>query len=112
MPSGLGLILVRVFIYILQNIYEMPNRLNGYYIGKIIQQFSNDYNLFFSIYGSAMFNFGTVLIMSIVRTIFPDNEILRLSIGLSTSVGLLFIGNRYIKYIDQVQDTVRYRAIP
>jgi hypothetical protein len=66
----------------------------------------------FSIYGSAMFNFGTVLVMSIIRSIFPENEILRLGIGLSTSATLLLIGKRYINYIDQVFDAVRFRTLP
>ena len=58
-----------------------------------------------------MFNLGTVLIMSIVRSIFPDNEGLRLGIGLSSSAALLFIGRRYIQYIDQIFDAIRFRAI-
>ncbi|CAF2643820.1 unnamed protein product [Rotaria sp. Silwood2] len=67
--------------------------------------------LLYSIYGSAMFNFGTVLIMTIIRTIFPDKEALRLGIGLSISGALLFIGQRYVHYIDEVFDAVRFRAI-
>jgi hypothetical protein len=59
-----------------------------------------------------MFNFGNVLIMSIVRSIFPDNEALRLGIGLSTGTALLIIGKRYMNYIDRVFDTVRFRAMP
>jgi len=65
----------------------------------------------FSIYGSAIFNFGTVLVMSIVRSIFPDQEALRLGAGLSSSAVLLFIGRRYIQYIDQIFDAIRFRAI-
>lgn len=58
-----------------------------------------------------MFNFGTVLIMTIVRSIFPNNEPLRLGMGLSISGGLLLIGQRYVKYIDEVFDAVRFRAM-
>jgi hypothetical protein len=68
-------------------------------------------NLTFSIYGSAMFNFGTVLVMSVVRSIFPDNEALRLGVGLSSSAALLFVGRRYMQYIDQIFDAIRFRAI-
>ena len=59
-----------------------------------------------------MFNFGTVLVMSIIRSIFPDKEPLRLGIGLSTAVALLAIGKKYVNYIDQVFEAVRYRSIP
>ena len=63
----------------------------------------------FSMYGSAMFNFGTVLVMSIVRSIFPDNEGLRLGVGLSASAALLYVGRKYVNYIDQIFDAVRFR---
>ncbi len=49
--------------------------------------------------------------MSIIRSIFPDNEALRLGIGLSTSAALLFIGKRYVNYIDHIFDAVRFRAM-
>jgi hypothetical protein len=49
--------------------------------------------------------------MSIIRSIFPDNQGLRLGIGLSTSAALLFIGKRYVNYIDHVFDNIRFRAI-
>ena len=49
--------------------------------------------------------------MSIVRSIFPDNEPLRLGVGLTSSAALLFIGRRYVQYIDQIFDAIRFRAI-
>lgn len=58
-----------------------------------------------------MFNFGTVLVMSIIRSIVPDNQFLRLGMGLSISSALLYIGQRYINYIDQVFDAVRFRTV-
>lgn len=59
-----------------------------------------------------MFNFGTVLVMSIIRSMFPENEGLRLGMGLSTGLALLLLGRRYVNYIDHVFDAVRYRAKP
>ena len=50
--------------------------------------------------------------MSIVRSMFPDNQPLRLGVGLSTSIAFLYIGQRYINYIDQVFDSVRFRTTP
>jgi hypothetical protein len=49
--------------------------------------------------------------MSIVRSIFPHNQVLRLGVGLSSSAAILFIGRRYIQYIDQIFDAIRFRAI-
>ena len=58
-----------------------------------------------------MFNFGTVLVMSIIRSIFADNETLRLTTGLTSSAALLFLGRRYVQYVDQVFDAIRFRAV-
>ncbi|CAF1001781.1 unnamed protein product [Adineta steineri] len=82
------------------------------YTSKHLRKADKFERLLYSVYGSAMFNFGTVLVMSLVRSIFPDNETLRLGIGLSTGAALLFIGRKYVNYIDQVFETVRFRAIP
>ncbi|UJR13928.1 hypothetical protein I4U23_000933 [Adineta vaga] len=82
------------------------------YTSKHLRNADTFERVLYSVYGSAIFNFGTVLVMSIVRSIFPDNELLRLGIGLSTGIALLYIGKRYINYIDHVFDTVRYRSMP
>lgn len=58
-----------------------------------------------------MFNFGTVLVMSIIRSIFADSEALRLTAGLTSSAALLFLGRRYVQYVDQIFDAIRFRAI-
>ena len=92
----------------------MPIHSIVYYTGKSEFPFQRNFDVVngnSSIYGSAIFNFGTVLVMSIVRSIFPDREALRLGAGLSASALLLFIGRRYIQYIDQIFDAIRFRAI-
>ncbi|CAF1441201.1 unnamed protein product [Rotaria sp. Silwood1] len=81
------------------------------YTSKHLRSIHTFERLLYSMYGSAMFNFGTVLIMTIIRSIFPDKEALRLGIGLSISGALLFIGQRYVHYIDEVFDAIRFRAI-
>jgi len=77
----------------------------------ILSLFEFVFLFFSSIYGSAIFNFGTVLVMSIVRSIFPQNDALRFGVGLFSSSAILFIGRRYIQYIDQIFDAIRFRAI-
>ncbi|CAF3584632.1 unnamed protein product [Rotaria sp. Silwood1] len=81
------------------------------YTSKHLRSINTFEPLLYTMYGSAMFNFGTVLIMTIIRSIFPDKEALRLGIGLSISGALLFIGQRYVHYIDEVFDAIRFRAI-
>ena len=62
-----------------------------------------------SFFGSTIFNVGNVLVMSVLRSVFPDNAVLRLLVGLSTSAAILTIGKRYVNHIDQIFDTVRFR---
>ncbi|CAF0742516.1 unnamed protein product [Rotaria sp. Silwood1] len=81
------------------------------YISKHLRNADIFDRLLYSVYGSAMFNLGTVLVMSIVRSIFPDNDVLRLGVGLSSSAALLLIGRRYMLYIDQIFDAIRFRSI-
>ncbi|CAF1174094.1 unnamed protein product [Rotaria sordida] len=81
------------------------------YTSKHLQSTNPFERLLYSIYGSTMFNFGTVLVMTLIRSIFPDKEALRLGIGLSISGGLLCIGQRYIHYIDEIFDAIRFRTI-
>jgi len=68
--------------------------------------------ILFSLYGAAIFNFGTVLVMSVIRSIFPDNSALRFAVGLPTSAALLYVGKRYVNYIDQIFDAIRFRGVP
>ncbi|CAF1608724.1 unnamed protein product [Rotaria magnacalcarata] len=81
------------------------------YTSKHLRSIHTFERLLYSIYGSAMFNFGTVLIMTIVRSIFPDKEVLRLGLGLSLSGIILLVGQKYIHYIDEVFDAVRFRSV-
>ncbi|CAF1198541.1 unnamed protein product [Rotaria sordida] len=60
------------------------------YTSKHLQSTNPFERLLYSIYGSTMFNFG---------------------IGLSISGGLLCIGQRYIHYIDEIFDAIRFRTI-
>lgn len=49
--------------------------------------------------------------MSVIRTIFPDNDAVRVGVGLSSAAAILFIGRRYVQYVDQIFDAIRFRAI-
>ncbi|CAF1153794.1 unnamed protein product [Didymodactylos carnosus] len=66
--------------------------------------------ILYSVFGSAIFNFGSVLLMSIVRSIYPNEEKLRLLVGLSASATLLIIGQRWLSYIDDIFSTIRFRS--
>ncbi|UJR33266.1 hypothetical protein I4U23_020721 [Adineta vaga] len=81
------------------------------YISKHLRNADVFDRFLFSIYGSAVLNLSTVLVMSIVRSIFPDSSALRLGVGLSSGAAILFIGRRYVQYIDQIFDAIRIRTI-
>ncbi|KAL3876934.1 hypothetical protein ACJMK2_034714 [Sinanodonta woodiana] len=56
----------------------------------------------YSLFGTAIFNFGSVLFWGVCKTLMPESPILRFLFGLSSGVLLLFVGKRYLDYIDFV----------
>ncbi|CAF0773796.1 unnamed protein product [Didymodactylos carnosus] len=64
----------------------------------------------YSVFGSVIFNFGSVLLMSIIRSIYPNEEKLRLLVGFSAASTFLIIGYRWINYIDDIFATIRFRS--
>jgi len=56
--------------------------------------------LVYSIFGSVMFNFGTVLFWATTKTLLPRNDPVRTLFGLLSGVALFAIGKRYLDYID------------
>ncbi|XP_076038687.1 uncharacterized protein LOC143023905 [Oratosquilla oratoria] len=56
--------------------------------------------LAFSVFGSLMFNLGSMLFWALGRTAAPESTAVRLIFGVATSAGALYLGHRYVTYID------------
>ena len=56
--------------------------------------------IIYSVFGAAMFNFGSVLFWATTKTLLPKSNALRIIFGLGTGAALLGIGKHYIDYID------------
>ena len=47
-----------------------------------------------------MFNLGSVLLWALGKTVAPENVVLRAVIGLAGSCGVMYMGKKYITFID------------
>ena len=57
--------------------------------------------IIYSIYGSVLFNFGSILLWATTSSIIPtESALARTFIAISSSVALLLIGHEYMTYID------------
>ncbi|KAB7495518.1 hypothetical protein Anas_09332 [Armadillidium nasatum] len=56
--------------------------------------------LAFCVFGSSMFNLGSMLLWALGRTVAPDSTPLRFVIGLSGAAGLLWLATKYVSVID------------
>ena len=60
-----------------------------------------------SLFGSAMFNFGSLLFWAICKEICPKKSILRAVLALSSSAGLVYVARDYLRAVD----TLRFGVI-
>lgn len=63
--------------------------------------------LLWSVFGSSMFNFGSLLLWAIFKEICPGNKLLRAVLALSSSAGLVYIATDYLWAVD----TLRFGVI-
>lgn len=56
-----------------------------------------------SLFGSWMFNFGSLLLWAICKEIFPKNKVLRAFVALSSSAGLVYIAKDYLHAVDALR---------
>ncbi|GAB6028523.1 hypothetical protein CHUAL_002672 [Chamberlinius hualienensis] len=56
----------------------------------------------YGIYGSLLFNFGSVLIWAVTKAILPEDNIIRSILGLSSTLCLVLIGREYIHHVDRL----------
>ncbi|XP_059168701.1 uncharacterized protein LOC131950523 [Physella acuta] len=65
-----------------------------------IRKLSTNRALFYSIFGSALFNFGSCMIWGLGRTLLPPSSTLRVAFSLISSCLLLYAGQDYLQYVD------------
>lgn len=58
------------------------------------------HRIMYSVYGSLVFNFGSVLLWAVTKALLPDSKVLRTIFALSTSICMLTIGKEYIDFVD------------
>lgn len=58
------------------------------------------FKMLYSGFDALIFNFGSVLLWAVLRTVSPKSNCIATIIGLLTSGGLMYTGYSYLKYID------------
>jgi len=56
-----------------------------------------------SLFGSWMFNFGSLLLWAICKEICPKNKVIRAVVALSSSAGLVYIARDYLRAVDTLR---------
>ncbi|KAJ7391639.1 hypothetical protein OS493_017336 [Desmophyllum pertusum] len=59
--------------------------------------------LLWSLFGTWMFNFGSLLLWAIGKEICPENKVIRAIMALSSSAGLVYIGTDYLEAVDRLR---------
>jgi hypothetical protein len=54
----------------------------------------------YSVFTSLMFNLGSILLWCLSKIYLPDNNAIRISYGLASSMALLYIAKSYFNHID------------
>ncbi|XP_014673591.1 PREDICTED: uncharacterized protein LOC106813865 [Priapulus caudatus] len=55
----------------------------------------------YSVFGAVMFNFGSVLLWATAKTVVPPCTTARALFALGSGAGLLWVGYRYVKMLDE-----------
>ncbi|XP_014272135.1 uncharacterized protein [Halyomorpha halys] len=58
------------------------------------------FKMLYSCFDALIFNFGSVLLWAVLRTVSPKSNCISTIMGLLTSAGLLCTGYSYLKYLD------------
>ncbi|XP_046584768.1 uncharacterized protein LOC124291739 [Haliotis rubra] len=67
---------------------------------KHLQQVSVQRRILYSVFGSFLFNFGSVLFWATCKSLLFPQPVVRTIFGLGSGFVLLFIGREYVEYID------------
>ncbi|XP_019620028.1 PREDICTED: uncharacterized protein LOC109466711 [Branchiostoma belcheri] len=67
---------------------------------RTIRAVNTRWRVTWSVYGSAMFNFGSILLWATVKEIIPENAVLRVGFGVLSSVFFLMVGKKYLDHVD------------
>ena len=76
------------------------------YHKKHLQTLTTPWRIVYSVFGSGIFNFGTVLFWGTVKALVPKlQDGLKVLFGFSSGAFLLYIGHSYLDYVDSCVNT-------
>lgn len=59
--------------------------------------------LLWSLFGTWMFNFGSLMLWAICKEISPDYKVIRAIMALASSAGLVYVGVDYLREVDRLR---------
>ncbi|ESO87148.1 hypothetical protein LOTGIDRAFT_107196 [Lottia gigantea] len=71
------------------------------YGSKHLQKASTVHRVEYAVFGSFLFNFGSVLFWATCKSLMPKDSALRTLFGLGSGLALLYIGKEYVDHIDR-----------
>ena len=74
------------------------------YNQKHLQSVSNRDRIMYSVFGTCIFNFGSVLLWATSKHVVPDAPIFRGLLGLASGGGLLYIAKRYLDHLNTLTE--------
>ncbi|XP_063445599.1 uncharacterized protein [Mytilus edulis] len=72
------------------------------YNQKHLQALSNRDRIMYSVFGTCIFNFGSVLLWATAKHVVPDVPVFRTLLGLASGAGLLYVGKRYLEHLNSL----------
>ena len=71
------------------------------YSRKHMRRARMPWRITFSVFGAVIFNFGTLLFWATTKAaILPNNTTLRSIVGIGSGCAFLYLGHRYLKFVD------------
>jgi len=70
------------------------------YNSRHLSATSRYFRIMYSVYGTLIFNFGSILLWAVTKSILPEEGLAKIIFSLSSSICMLLIGKEYISYVD------------
>ena len=70
------------------------------YSRKHMKRASRYHRIMFSVFGTAIFNFGTVLFWATTKALLPRKNFIRMLFGIGSGLTFLIIGKEYLQFVD------------
>lgn len=72
------------------------------YSQKHLQTLQQRDRIIYTVFGTCMFNFGSLLLWACAKSVVPDVPFFRGLLGLASGAGLLYVGKNYMDHLNSL----------